>query len=336
MSVFYHRMSYSGPWVNLYVTIPPMDGMRTKKKRWAKFLFFIASIVFGILLVRSIFTKTSTVISPIPDTPVAVATQKPQKFTFFKREKKPDDLQQKINAVVGSLWNDYSIIVEDYTSDFALRQSEGEIFIAASVNKVPILAALYYFASRGDIDLDDDITLQANDIQDYGTGSMRYDKPGSVYSIRTLAKLMIKQSDNTAAYILANHIIGYTKLEEIVSQWGMTQTDMVENNTSNQDVARLYRMIYERKITDEAHTLEMLSFLKDTDFEDRLPGSLPENATTYHKIGTEVGVIHDAGIITDGKHSYYLGIFTRGTTEGEETDKLMAKVSLVVYDYLKQ
>lgn len=313
-----------------------MDGATTKRKRWIRFILLIIGIpVVAVLLVKTLFFSRTTVISPIPDTPIAHPTSAPRSFNPFKRQKSADDLTDKINNAVDETWNDYSVVVEDYTSDFALRISEGEIFVAASVNKIPILAALYYYAGKGEIDLDRDITVQAADIQDYGTGSLRYEAPGAVYSIKTLAKLMIKQSDNTAAYILANHIIGFDKLKEIMSQWGLVQTDMVENKTSNQDIAKLMRMIYENKVTDVAHTQEMLSFLKDTDHETRLPALLPDGVTVYHKIGTEVGVIHDAGVITDGKHTYYLGIFTNGTAEGEETDKHFADISKIVYDYMK-
>lgn len=314
-----------------------MDGARTKRKRWIRFLLLVGGIVFfTVLLMRTLFSPRSTVISPIPDTPIAAHTAQPKQFTLFKKTKSPDDLTEKINKVIDESWSDYSILVEDYTSDFSLKISEGEIFVAASVNKIPILAALYYYADKGEIDLDRDITIQAADIQDYGTGSIRYDKPGSVYSVKTLAKLMIKQSDNTAAYILANHIVGFPKLKSIVSQWGLVQTDMVTNKTSNQDIAKLMRMIHEGKVTNQGATLEMLSFLKDTDHETRLPANLPDSATVYHKIGTEVGVIHDAGIVTDGKHTYYVGIFTNGTAEGEETDKEFAVISKIIYDYMSE
>lgn len=321
-----------------------MESGRRKKNKWLRLILLIVTVSWLFLGAKKLIGRnTSSIISPLPDdfaametatlAPTAQPTKKP--FSLFKKTKNPDDLSQKIKSALKDQWADYSIVVEDYTSDFSLRESEGEIFVAASVNKVPILAALYYYAAKGEIDLDDDITIQAADIQDYGTGSIRYGKPGAVYSIKTLAKLMIKQSDNTAAYILANHIIGFPRLTGIVTQWGMSQTDMVENNTSNQDIAKLYRMIFEGKITDAAHTQEMLSFLKDTDFETRLPAKLPDSVTTYHKIGTEVSIIHDAGIVTDGTHTYYIGIFTKGTAEGEETDALMATVSKTVYDYMK-
>ena len=95
------------------------------------------------------------------------------------------------------------------------------------------------------------------------------------------------------------------------------------------------RMIYEEKVTDKAATLEMLSFLKDTDFETRLPAGLPDEATIYHKIGTETGIVHDAGIVTNGKVTYYVGVFTNGVAEGETTDALFAKLSKTIYEFMK-
>lgn len=307
---------------------------REEKPKWKKLVFYGIALFIIVSLFKNISGRTSQhIISPLPDTP---SPSPKRKFLVFTKEKTSDELAKKISAIIDGEWNDYSIVVEDYSSPLVLKQSEGEIFVAASVNKVPILAALYYYVDKGEIDLDTNITLQAQDIQDYGTGSIRYEKPGTVYPVKTLAKLMIQKSDNTAAYILANHIIGFEKLNALMKQWGLIQTDLVNNKTSNQDMAKLFRMIYEGKVTNPAHTQEMLSFLKDTDFETRLPAGLPETATVYHKIGTEVGTIHDTGIISDGTITYYLGIFTNGTAEGEETDALMAKISKAVYDFLKK
>lgn len=278
------------------------------------------------------------IISPIVEQiePTKQTTQSKPFISFFSKKKSPQELLDKIDAAVGETIKNYSVLVDDLTIPFTAGSSENEIYIAASVNKVPILAALYYYTEKGDIDLDEIITLQSADIQDYGTGSLRYESPGSTYSIKTLAKLMIKQSDNTAAYILANQIIGFDKLQSIVNQWGLTQTDMTENKTSNKDMATLFRMIYEHKITDKAHTDEMLSFFKDTDFETRLPALLPEGVTVYHKIGSEVRNVHDVGIVTFGKVAYYIGVFTNEVTDDAEAEKTIASISKVVYEYMNR
>lgn len=271
------------------------------------------------------------VISPIPE-----VTEAPKPFTLFAKKKTPQDLLEKIDTAVGDSVKNFSVLIDDLKGSFVAGISENEIYIAASINKIPILAALYYYEQQGDIDLDEVITLQSADIQDYGTGSLRYEQPGATYSIKTLAKLMIKQSDNTAAYMLANHIIGFSKLQAIVNQWGLTQTDMTENKTSNQDMAKLFRLIYENKITNKANTEEMLSFFKDTDFETRLPALLPKGVTVYHKIGSEVRNVHDVGIVTFGNVAYYIGVFTNEITDDPEAEKTIANISKVVYEYMNR
>lgn len=291
------------------------------RKRKAYSIVFI--ILIGWILVK-IVTPPSKIISPLPDKP-----------NEKQHSKDPEMLAKKISEAVGTSWANYSIVVQDYTSDFHFDISEKEIFTAASVNKVPIIAVLYSMAAKEKVDLDRVITVQASDIQDFGTGSIRYAGAGSTYSIKTLAKLMISESDNTAAYILANHIVGLDTLSVTLKEWGLTQTDIVENKTSNNDIALLFRKIYEEKITNPAYTQEMLSFFKDTEYESRLPRLLPENVTVYHKIGTEMRIFHDAGIVTDGTHTYYIGIFTSDVTDETATDAKMAEISNLVYVFMQ-
>ena len=313
--------------------------IRTHRKTHKGFspLFFIVITMTSVGLWKIIHTP-QPIISPIVEQiePTKQVKQSKPFIALFSKKKSPQELLDKIDAAVADNVKNYSVLVDDLTTPFTAGSSENEIYIAASVNKAPILAALYYYAQKADIDLDEVITLQSADKQDYGTGSLRYESPGSTYSIKTLAKLMIKQSDNTAAYILSNHIIGLDKLQEAVNLWGLTQTDMTANKTSNKDMAALFRMIYEHKVTDKAHTDEMLSFFKDTDFETRLPALLPQGVTVYHKIGSEIRNIHDVGIVTFGKVAYYIGVFTNEVTDEAEAEKTIATVSKVVYEYMNR
>jgi beta-lactamase class A len=253
---------------------------------------------------------------------------------FLSKSKKPDELRTMVKAVADPKWKNYSVMIIDLNSDFQMTINESAIFDGASVNKIPILVTLYHLVNEGTIDLNKTITMQARDVQDYGTGSMRYDAPGSVYSIKTLALLMIQKSDNTAAYILANHIIGLSKIQSYIESLGTTQTDMEENTTSNKDIALLFRSMFEGKVTSSPLTAEMIGFLKDTDFEDRLPAQLPENVVVYHKIGTGIGAVHDAGVVEFGKTKYYVGIFTSNITDEERTSEEVAAVSKAIFEFM--
>src|SRR3989344_2745967 len=289
---------------------------------------FILSLV-GVFIVSQ--KANSTIVSPLPN-------DAPSTFTFpnpFVRRRNPEELQKKIQAQIGNTWKNYSIYVKDYTSDFSMGINDTVIFTAASVNKIPIIAALYWQVQNQAIDLDTSVTIQASDVQYYGTGTIQSDPPGSTYSVKTLAKLMMQQSDNTAAYILANYTVGLDTIQTLVNRWGLTQTDIINNKTSNKDMEILMDKIYTGKITNTAYTQEMLAFFKDSDFEDRIPALLPKGTTVYHKIGNGQGAIHDVGIVHAGSLTYYIGILTSDITNEEESVGLAAAISKTVYDYLR-
>lgn len=296
-------------------------------KRITVLLGLCTVIVSGIFLVRQ---KSQAVVSPIPE-----HSQPNNPLTFlFTRKKNHEELQKKITEIVGDTWKNYSVLVKDYTSDFTMGINDTEMFTAASVNKVPILAGLYYQAQKGDVDLDRVITLQSEDIQDYGTGTIRYDPVGTTYSIKTLARLMMQKSDNTAAYIINVHILGEDVMQSLINTWGLTQTNIWDNKTSNADMAILFEKMIHEKITNHALTQEMLGFMKGSDFEDRIPAGLPSSATAYHKIGNGIGDIHDVGIVVDGNTKYYIGILTADITDETGATALSAKISKTVYDFM--
>jgi len=310
-----------------------MDDMHVRKISYKRMVLAVI-VCIGVFTLGIKYTdRKRSVISPIPD------EQNNAIFLLshiFSKKKSPENLRAKIQKTVNNRWKNYSVYVKDFNSDFTMGINETIIYTAASVNKVPIIAALYSLAGKGDIDLDERVTIQAGDIQDFGTGSIRYDPPGSVYSIKTLAKLAAQQSDNTAAYVLSTYTVGFDTIQSLINQWGLTQTDMLNNKTSNRDMAFLFEKMYKGGITNTASTQEMLAFFKDTDFEDRLPALLPDSASVYHKIGNEVAIMHDAGVVTDGKTTYYIGVFTSDITNEEEATKIIAEISKVTYDYLTQ
>lgn len=310
-----------------------MDDMHTRKIPH-KSIWVAVIVGIGVLITGTLNThRNRSIISPIPDGQNNATSLL---FQLFKKKESPEHLRTKIQNTVNNRWINYSVFVKDLNSDFTMEINETIIYTAASINKVPIVAALYYYAGKGEIDLDERVTIQARDIQDFGTGSIRYDPPGSVYSIKTLAKLAVQQSDNTAAYVLGNYTVGIEKVQSLMNQWGLTQTDIVNNKTSNRDMSILFEKIFKGGVTNTASTQEMLAYFKDTDFEDRLPALLPKSTTVYHKIGNEIAVLHDAGIVTDGNVTYYIGVFTSDITSEEESTKIIAEISKLVYEFLTQ
>ncbi len=252
----------------------------------------------------------------------------------FSEEHIPDatDVKQKVEKVIAGKKGNYGITYLDLTTGKTFGINDTMMMTAASVNKVPIIAALYDLENHGKINFNDQITLQESDIQDYGTGSLRYQKPGTTYSLKSLIKLTLQQSDNTAAHILADKV-GMDTIQEIITSWGMTQTDMGNNQTTSSDMAILFKKIYNNEITTPGKTKEMLSFMTHTDIEDRLPALLPSSTLVEHKTGDGVGFLHDVGIIVKNNHVFFLGVLTSDIGSDEETTKqTIGSIAKTVFD----
>lgn len=280
-------------------------------------------ILIGVLFLMVLYLGGKWILGMIQTKPVIKS----------QMTKNPDELLTNIEKITDKMPGTFSVYVYDLKSNQGFGINENMIFTGASVNKIPILASLYHLTSKGEIYLEDTITPQEIDIQDYGTGSIRYDPTGTPYSIRTLARLMMEKSDNTAGHILGKIIISETKIQELIEGWGLTQTDMKNNKTSNADMQILLTKMYKGEITSKELTPEMLGLMVRSDFDDRIPNGLPKVTKVYHKTGDTVARIHDAGIIDLPNRPYYLGIFTTDMKDEKKTKALMAEISKTVYSY---
>lgn len=299
----------------------------TKKEkpqsRLPRVLFFILIILIGVF-VRNVLLQKKT-----------LPAQPPIKKISKSQLQKKEELLNKIREIINNKPGSYSVFVSDFTTNDSFGINENTIFTGASVNKIEVLAALYFLAGQGKINLDEAITIQQEDIQDYGTGSMRYENPGAVYSIKTLARLMMEKSDNTATHIIGDQVIGMDKIQNLVDQWALKQTNMLNNKTSNTDQEKLLRMMYEGKIAKPPLTAEMLDFMNDSDFEDRIPALLPKEIKVYHKIGNEIRNTHDVGIVDLPNRPYYIGVFTVDNSDEQDAIKIIAQISKLVFEYMK-
>lgn len=247
-------------------------------------------------------------------------------------EQKARDLRKN---VIGKFLKDepgtYSVYYKNLKTGQKFGIDENKVVTGASLNKVLMISYLYNLAGKGKINLEDKITIQKKDVQDYGTGSIRYGGEGKTYSIKQLAKLALEQSDNTAAYVL-NIRLEEDKIQKYGESLEMSATNMAENKTSAHEMGNLLELIYSKKITSDALTLEFLDFMKDTDFEDRLARDIPKSVAIYHKAADTTNMVHDVGIIVRGKNPFILAILTTDIVNEEEAKKNIGKLAKFIYD----
>ncbi len=245
--------------------------------------------------------------------------------------KEPEVIRDDLINLLKKEKGNFNIYYEDLKTGETFSIYANTVTTAASMNKLPVVGYLYHLASKKEIDLQETIIIQESDIQDYGTGSIRYQKAGGQYTLQTLASLALQKSDNTAAHVL-NIRLGEDNIQAYAYQIGMGSTSMVDNDSSARDIGKFFQMLYQGKIASKALTQELLGYMEHTDFEDRLPPLLPKNVHVYHKTGDGVNFVHDGGIIVDKKSPYILAVMTSNVTDEKKTKNAISRISKLVYD----
>ena len=112
---------------------------------------------------------------------------------------KLDSIADAHHGIVG-----YSVI--DLESGARISRRGDETFPTASLIKVAILVTVYDLVAKGQLSLDDPITLLKID-QVPGSGVLQFLHNGTVLTVRDAAWLMCIVSDNTATNLLLDRII---------------------------------------------------------------------------------------------------------------------------------
>lgn len=288
------------------------DGANESKFSFGKIAFFVLFSVFLLILGRNLWF--------LPQIDLRSEVQK------------NSDLKDKVSDFVSKQKATFSVYYKDTKTGEEFGINENRVLTGASLNKIYIVAYLYKLASEGKINLEDKVVVQQSDIQDYGTGTIRYQGDNQTYSLKTLAQLSLENSDNTAAYLLGVRL-GMDNIQNYVKNLGLSATDMQNNKTTAKDVGKMLELIYTKKVANPSLTAELLDFLKDTDFEDRLPRYLTKNnISVYHKTGDATNMLHDAGIIDDKTNPFILSVMTSDVENEEETKDAIGKVAKIIYD----
>ncbi len=271
----------------------------------------------------------TTTISPT-STPLIQAVRRQQ--IKLDKEKLQQEIQEIITkeTPVGKEWV-FGVVVTDLETGDQININESESFDAASVGKIPILLTLYDQIENGKVKLTDTITITDKEIQDYGTGSIRYKKTPITYSIEDLAELMIKQSDNTAASVLATKV-GRANTQGYVANLNMINTDLAENTTTAYDTNLMLVHLFKMKAENPRLAGSLLNIMTDSDFEQRLPGLLEDNVIVAHKIGTGTAQIHDAGIILLEDRPIAISVFSKKINDEKKAENIIAQIAKKTVD----
>jgi beta-lactamase class A len=311
---------------------------RRRRRAWPLLIFGLLLFLFvanSFLWDFERSSKTPAIASVERPTPA-----QPPRFPAPARAQAVEELHSKLPGISQAHAGTHGVMVFDpYSGDTASLNADRR-FVAASLSKLYALLTLYRAASQGELSLDDEITMRYSDVWAYGTGVL-YKHPnkypvGYTMTLRECAKVMIKESDNTAELML-NRYLEEERIEAELHRIGATSTRYWHpiNTTTPNDVLLVLKKIADPYYTSPQLSAEMLEVMTNTAFEDRLPRPLPEETRVAHKIGSYESTFSDAGIVFPEKsggtgREYYIVVFSEGAPQ-EEARETIQDISLATY-----
>jgi beta-lactamase class A len=213
-------------------------------------------------------------------------------------------------------------------------------FPAASTIKLPILIAFFEAVDRGEISLDEILTVERSNIA-RGSGSLQYSVGKQITALEAATQMIII-SDNTATNMIIDRLGGIGYFNQRFQNWGLYNTVMNDrlgdfkgtNKTTAADLVRACTLIAKRQIISANSRTQALDILNATENRKLLVAGLGEGAHIAHKTGDIGFLIGDAGIIEkpDGK-LYLLAVFVLRPHNDLRARTFVQEVSRLTYSY---
>jgi beta-lactamase class A len=224
----------------------------------------------------------------------APSTVRPVRADTASLRRVLDSIADAHQGVVG-----YAVI--DIETGARLQRRGDETFPTASLIKVPILVTVFDLVAKGQISLDDPLTVLKID-QVPGSGVVQYLHNGTILTVKDAAWLMTTISDNTATNLLLDRIIirrVWTKMDSL----GLRQTRVHSKSflrsssvamdssvkyglgvTTPNEMAKLFELMARGKAVDPVSDSTMLDILRHND-DDTLLQRFAGGARAAHKTG---------------------------------------------------
>ena len=235
-----------------------------------------------------------------------------------------------------------AVYVWDYDTGNYANINGNEVFSAASIIKVPVLLQLFKSIERGQVHLYDQIPLTEY-FRSEGSGSLQFKAENSMYTVDTLARLMITESDNSATNMLMSKIGSMVNVNQGIRDWGLKQTqvrtwlpDLTGNNyTTAEDMATMLYNIDNPKFLSEGSRNKIIDYMSHVKNNRLIQAGLGEGASFLHKTGDIGKMLGDAGMVTtpNGK-KYIVVILANRPYNSPEGKEFIVKASEIIYNYM--
>lgn len=219
-----------------------------------------------------------------------------------------------------------------------------DLFPSASLIKVPIMISVFDKISRGDLSLQTRLRLQRRH-RTGGSGSIKWYRDGSQFTVRQLLEKMIDESDNTATKMLIDQV-GLAYLQQQFPKLGLIYTEIYpeglslrnsgvtyENYTTAREMAGLLEKVYRGEAVDRYSSQLMADILKRQKSRARLAKYLPRGWEIAHKTGLLRRACHDSSIIFSPRGDYVLVVLTGQNRDYGTAKDFISKLGTLTFRY---
>jgi len=254
-----------------------------------------------------------------------------------------NELEKRIAASIAGTDGTVGVALASLKEDESILINSREVFHAASIIKIVILAELLRQVESGEKSLYSEVVL-TDEHKIGGAGVLQELHSGLALTVEDCAILMIIVSDNTASNILID-TTGMDRINALIREAGMEcsalrKKFMIElsdpsifNVTSPGDTMLLLKKLYNREILGPEMTDKALDILSRQQYREKIPLYLPEELKIANKTGEVTGVRHDAAIVYLKEEPYVLVVFTKDQSDPLRADRIIGEISRDVFTY---
>lgn len=243
---------------------------------------------------------------------------------------------KRLDAVPGKVGCYYKNL--ETGEEFGLN--ENEEYLAASVIKLPVFAAVAKLEAEGLASWDERLPIREEEMVP-SCGTLRF-IAGEVeaVSVRALAEMMIVVSDNSATNAIMRRF-GIDALNREFKAMGLEKTHIERllfdrseslkgknNRIVPQEMGDLLERIYRHTFVSEAVSKFLEDTLLDQQINHKIPGYLPGNIDVAHKTGEDSGITNDVGVVY-AKQPFVLA-FAFNETDVPEAERAMREIALAL------
>src|SRR5215208_2522455 len=271
-------------------------------------------------------------------------------------------VERALDAILTQSGGELALAAMNLTTGEELARNDQRSMLTASVFKLPLLVEVFRQAEAGALDLDERVTLRAEDVV-RGSGILRDFGPGLQPTLRDLAMMMVIVSDNSATNLLLDRVGGPQrvnatmrdlKLPSIVIHRRIVFGEITTNGSlaeaARRDLMRLVVMLAREELVSPAASQAMLAILGRQRYLEQAPRFVAyrpyagdfagmQPIKVFNKTGMINGLRADTGLITinpDVRIAYSVVNDTGGDDSYRQEhpgDIVNALIGLVLVEY---